>query len=110
MADSDAGSGIDEPTREAMRDLADVVKEAAARQPLLSGPASVQLAIKVEDARTPQEAVEMVIRKIAHVGLDTFTFAVTDMMSGTDHFVQAGQLFDLGEVQDAIKDAQGDGD
>lgn len=108
MSDSDARPGIDEHTREAMRDLADIVQEVQAHgQPLLSGPASVQLILKVEEATTPQEAVAMVIRKIAHVGLDTFTFAVTDMMTGMDYFVQAGQLFDLDEVRGAIRSQDG---
>jgi len=107
MSDSDERPNLDEMTLEAVRDLAQEVEELKAQgHVLLSGPASVQLLIKVEDAATPEEAVERVIRKIAHVGLDTFTFAVTDMLSGEDYFVQAGQVVGLDEVQAAIGSAQ----
>jgi hypothetical protein len=107
MADSDGHPDAEELTRQALADLVLDVEEAkASGAVLLNGPASVQLNILVEDATTPQEAVEIVIRRIAHVGLDTFTFAVTDLESGHDHFVRAGQLFGLDEVQAAIEAEQ----
>lgn len=103
MADSDDRPDVDELTMEAVREIGMDVEEAKARgEVFLSGPASVQLMIRVEEAQTPQEAVELVIRRIAHIGLDTFTFAVTDMLSGDEHFVQAGQLFNLDDVQATI--------
>jgi len=84
------------PTVQAVNDLGTTV--------LLTGPATVQLLLQVEDAATPQEAVETTMRHIAHVGLDTFTFAVTDMLTGESHYVKAGQLVDLDDLETQTKD------
>lgn len=69
---------------------------------LLTGPCSVELMIRVEDAATPLEAVNGMIGRIAHHGMATMMFAVTDMLSGETYFVQNGQLLSLEEVQQAV--------
>lgn len=70
---------------------------------LLTGPCSVELMIRVEDAATPLEAVDGMIGRIAHHGMATMMFAVTDMLTGDTHFVQNGQLLNLEEVQEAVE-------
>lgn len=100
MSDSDERSKIEEETLEAVRQLTPEVARLLEGQTLLEGPASVQLMFRVEDAATPQEAVEMTIRRIAHVGLDSFTFVVTDSATGDDYFVRAGQLIELSTLEE----------
>ena len=109
MSGSDDRPDVEALTLAAIADLAQDVEALQAQgQVLLSGPATVQFVVRVDDGATPQEAVEKVIRKIANVGLDTFTFGVTDMLTGEEHFVKAGQLVSLDDLQAAIRtDGQG---
>jgi hypothetical protein len=97
MSDSDERPDRDDPTMEALR--REIVEAEARGEVVLSGPVTVQLMVRVEDALTPQEAVELVLRRWAHAGADAFTFAVSDPATGEDYFVQAGRLLDLDEVQ-----------
>jgi threonine aldolase len=104
MQDSDDRPDLDD------EGVAMALREATeAGEVLLEGAASVQLVIGIADAMTPIEAVEAVIRRIAHVGLDSFTFAVTDNSSGESHFVRAGRLVSLEEMREAVQNTQGDG-
>lgn len=104
MSDSDERPDLDESAQEVLREIGQIVEDAKAQgQVLLSGPATVQLMVKVEDALTPQEAVELVIRQIAHIGLDAFTFAVTDPLSDDDYYVRGGQLIGLDELEAQVE-------
>lgn len=111
------GFGIDSPTEGDDMDLPQAVElmgadiEDALRQGavMLKGDVvSVQLYATVEDAQTPQEAVDRFIRMITHAGFDSFYFAVTDQEAGETHYVRAGQLLNLGEIE-AVVEGQDDG-
>lgn len=112
-------------TREAAEEAADNPPEVAAvvetmshevedllrrGEVLLSGPASVQLYLEVEDAGTPVEAADKAISYIARNGFNSVYLAVTDKSSGEDYYVKAGQLVPLGLVEDEAREAKGEDD
>lgn len=109
--DSDGQRESDEEVREVIRLMSPEVERLLGGHQLLTGPASVQLMVQVEEALSPQEAVEFMIHRIVHGGFDIFTFAVTDMLTGDEYFVRGGELLTLAEVQGELKnDEESNGD
>ena len=96
MSDSDSLEKERAQVRKMMQDIdqmEDVLAEAKRLGiEILSGPVSVELAIKVEDADTPQEAVEMVQRQIMRHGFEYLVFRVHDIEAGEDYFVRGDKL------------------
>lgn len=101
MSDSDARP---EPTDERLdaviADLAEIAKKARENgAALLTGPASVQFMSRVDDALTPEEAVDRVINGVGRIGFNAFVFAVTDMLTGESFYIQGGKLLSQDEVK-----------
>lgn len=65
---------------------------------MLSGPAVVTLALDVEEAATPMEAVDKAVHHLARAGFDSVYFAVTDRSSGEEYYVRAGQLVPMAQI------------
>lgn len=112
-SDSDADERPEQTTedrvREAVEDLIPTVKAVNdLGTALLTGPATVEVILHIEDAATPQEAAEFMVRHIAHVGLDAFTIAVTDQLTGDNYYVKGGKLVTLDEVTQAKGQANED--
>lgn len=77
---------------------------------LLTGPAKVQLVVTAEDAATPEEAVEIVIRDLLRRGLDAYSFAVTDMETGEHYIVRAGEILSLKDARAEVEASEQEGD
>lgn len=75
--------------------------------PLLTGPASVQLVIRAEDAATPQEAVDMVTRQVMRFGFNHLMFRVTDIEAGHEYFVRAGEIHTRESLEAEVEERDG---
>ena len=92
---------LQERVREAVETLQPEIDSLLAEgQTVLTGPATVSLALGVEGALTPQEAVDIMIRNLIYRGANSFVWAVTDELTGEDYFVREGEILDEDAVEE----------
>lgn len=101
MSDSETRQELPEEVREAIAGLEPALAEllTEGQGDLLSGPSTVTLTLLVPQAATPQEAVDLAIRRLTYLGTNRFVWVVTDDLTNEEYFVQGGQVLDEAEVR-----------
>lgn len=114
MSDSEQKPEQDEPSEvaEVVETMAHEVEDLLRRdEVLLSGPASVQLYLEIEDAATPVEAVDRAIGYLYRHGFNSVYLGVTDKSSGESYYVKAGRLVPLSVMEaDRLMESDNDDD
>lgn len=117
MSDSDERPNQDEtsqdetnPMADAAADLAEIARRAReSGQALLTGSASVTFGISIEDALTPEEAVDKTMSYIARHGMLTMLFNVLDRETGEEYFVRAGRILTEDEARALARPEEDEG-
>lgn len=97
-------SDSDDRLNEAIEDLRPLAEQVeAGGEPQINGTATVEFAVGVDGARTPLEAVEMVVQRIVHHGLSSVIWGVTDDETDQVFAVQDGRVVPMSELEEIIE-------